>query len=61
LDQGFFKLKPEKLAGTQEYGLPQTLAKFASIYPLRVVKTKTWIEVNNHSDLKRAQSHLKMN
>lgn len=59
LDKNYFLFHPELVPFKAEYGLPQSLAKMAKQYPIKIVKTKKWIQINDHDDLKKAESILK--
>ena len=42
-----------------EYGLPQTIAKMAKDYPVKIEKATFWMPINNIQDLKQADKYLK--
>ncbi len=43
----------------KEYGLPQTIAKMASIHPVKIVKATFWMPINTIQDVKSANKYLK--
>lgn len=45
--------------GKKEYGLPQTIAKMATRYPVKIVKATFWMPINTIQDVKSADKHLK--
>ena len=50
---------PLVLIGENEYGLPQTIAKMARDYPIKIEKAAFWMPINNLQDLKQADKYLK--
>ena len=59
LDQNFFKYDLVPIKGGKEFGLPQTVAKMAKDYPVKIIKTDYWLPVGYPDDLKRAEIHLR--
>jgi NDP-sugar pyrophosphorylase family protein len=53
LDKTFFSYDLVKIKNG-EYGLPQTLVNASDGNPIKVEKTKEWIQINNHEDLIKA-------
>jgi len=45
--------------GREEYGLPQTIAKMANDYPVKIEKATFWMPIQNIQDLKQADKYLK--
>jgi NDP-sugar pyrophosphorylase family protein len=58
LDKRIFNY-PLASIGDKEYGLPQTIAKMAQDYPVKIEKAHFWLPVNTLQDLKRADKYLK--
>src|SRR3989344_5318361 len=58
LDKRIFDY-PLVLIGENEYGLPQTIAKMARDYPIKIEKAAFWMPINNLQDLKQADKYLK--
>ncbi len=54
LDKRIFKYDMVRIS-TGEFGLPQTVAKMARDYPIKVVKANFWFPISNLEDLKRAE------
>lgn len=54
LDKRIFKYDMVRIS-TGEFGLPQTIAKMARDYPIKVVKANFWFSISNLEDLKRAE------
>ncbi len=44
--------------GTEEYGLPQTLALFAHTTPVAVIALNNWMQITTPIDLKRAEQFV---
>lgn len=55
LDENIFKYQPVKISNTNEYGLPQTLAKLAQKLPVKVILASCWTQISNLEDLKKAE------
>ncbi len=58
LNQDFFRYELVKISD-KEFGLPQTLAKMASSYKIKVLKTKKWIPLGKVDDIIIAEEKLK--
>lgn len=54
LDKNFFNYDLIKVK--DEYSLPHTILGMTKDYPVRVEKTKNWIQINNHQDLKSVKN-----
>ena len=53
-----FKYKPVQLAGTSEFGLPQTMVEMAKDVPVKVVLADFWLNITSPEDLIIAESVL---
>ncbi len=58
LNQEFFKHELVAVSDS-EFGLPQTLAKMANKYEIKVVKTEKWFPMGKASDVQVAEEKLK--
>jgi len=54
----FFNYEPVKLAGREEWGLPQTLISLSKDFPVHIVETNFWIEMTSPADLKKDPNRL---
>lgn len=59
LDRGIFNLELVKIQSTGEYGLPQTILKNLTNYPIKGEVMKHWIQINYPEDITRAEEILK--
>ena len=60
LNRKFFEYDPELVKeGSDEYGLPQTLAKIAKDHAVVVEHASNYIQINTLEDLKKARERLK--
>jgi len=59
LDEHFFDYDLVPIKGGREYGLPQTVVKMATDYPVKIIKTDYWLPIGYPDDLKRAEIYLK--
>ena len=57
----FFDYDLVKLENADEFGLPQTMVSIAKKYPIKIVRTKNWIQINNYDDLAKAKKIVKNN
>ncbi len=58
IDKRIFDYPLVKIDG-EEYGLPQTIAKMANDYPVKIEKATFWMPINSLQDLKQADKYLK--
>ena len=58
IDKDFLKLKPVKIEGSKEYGLPQTLVEYAKQKPIKLEKVSNWRQNSDLQDLLRAEKEL---
>ena len=60
LNKTFFAYEPELInAASNEYGLPQTLAKIARDHEVKVHRANSYMQINTPEDLRRARRMLK--
>jgi NDP-sugar pyrophosphorylase family protein len=60
LDATFFDYQPvPKAVGSDELGLPQTLAVIAKDRAVNVVKATGWMQISSPEDLIRAEQFVK--
>lgn len=59
LNKNFFKYKLVAIKDGKEFGLPQTLVSMSRDYPVKIIKTKKWLPVNNLEELEIAEAKLK--
>jgi bifunctional UDP-N-acetylglucosamine pyrophosphorylase/glucosamine-1-phosphate N-acetyltransferase len=57
LNEKFFEYDLVPVSKT-EFGLPQTLAKMAKDYPVKIVRAKLWHPIGYPEDLKKAEAEL---
>lgn len=54
LDMIFFDFKLIKIENSPEFSIPHTLASITEKYPVKIIKTKKWKQINTISDLNAA-------
>ncbi len=59
LTTNIFSFDMEKIEGSKEYGLPQTIVSMAKFLDVKIVEAKEWNQVTEPSDLKNLKRVLK--
>ncbi|MBP6888717.1 MAG: NTP transferase domain-containing protein [Candidatus Pacebacteria bacterium] len=57
ISKEYFNYEKKKVSDT-EFGLPQTLVEVSLDHPIKVLKTKNWIQITTPQCLKKAESHV---
>lgn len=60
LTDKFFDYDLVKLAGRNEFGLPQTLVKMAQDYPVKIEEADFWLQISDLEELKKAEEILNL-